>query len=406
MALDINNARFDHNDDNQLIHRGNTYSGDPYSDLRNADPYANFDYNIGPFEDFFRHLGFRTSYDKYREQMQLASNAYQADVSQKQYDEAYNSPAAQAARMRAAGLNPDLLGTGDVESASTMSSEDNPLADVPGADVGSGDATRDPMAFGNMILSAISMAFGFSKDIGAINQIRLANETGQVSIAQDLMKLAKETIINYSPAVKEIDSTDNGLVVYDPTSLVNRVADRYKGVLSKRRYRQFVDDLTNMIDSLGVEAEQYKLGSERIDSRKGYFLKRGDSNYSESDEVMYGIGMELGHLSGEIERLKYQNEKSSAQLESEKISNEMEYQQALDPSAVAESENASARYNTIQKQAQGKIEASFNRIMDYLEKKSERGNHLASVALSILGAFRLMSVSSIPTPSVSFSHKF
>ena len=402
MSRIIENTRFDSDTSNQITHEGDSYSGQ-YGALRSADPYGSFSYKIGPFEDFFRSLGFRTAYDKYAEQMALASKAYQADVSQKEYDEAYNSPVAQAARMRQAGLNPDLQGTSGVEAASVMSSEDNPLSDVPGPDFGSGDATRDPMAFANMIMSALTMSVGFAKDTASLQQLGIANANGQIGNAENILKLAYDTILNFTPSVRELDMSD-GNVVFDPTDLMPRVLSHYSGVMSKKQFKQFYSAVSNMISSLPVEKEQYKQWRERAEARKGYFIGT-NTNYSESDELMLGIGHELGELGSEIEKMQYRNAKSEEELRSIEISNDKAYANSIDPKLRAESENSSYEYNTLQKEASSKVEASMNRIMDFLEQKANNGNHLASIALAILGAFRLMSVSnvSLPSPSISSS---
>lgn len=66
-------------------------------------------YKMGSVETFLHDtLGFRTGYDKYNEQMDNAMKEWETQNQSLAYEEQYNSPEAQAERMRQAGLNPDL----------------------------------------------------------------------------------------------------------------------------------------------------------------------------------------------------------------------------------------------------------------------------------------------------------
>lgn len=66
-------------------------------------------YKMGSMESFLHDtLGFRTGVDQYNEQMDNAASEWAAQNQSLEYEEQYNSAAAEAARMREAGLNPDL----------------------------------------------------------------------------------------------------------------------------------------------------------------------------------------------------------------------------------------------------------------------------------------------------------
>lgn len=66
-------------------------------------------YKMGSMEAFLHdRLGFRTGVDQYNEQMDNAASEWAAQNQSLEYEEQYNSAAAEAARMREAGLNPDL----------------------------------------------------------------------------------------------------------------------------------------------------------------------------------------------------------------------------------------------------------------------------------------------------------
>ena len=83
---------------------------DRYQGMLDAIPYRNQKYNESPWQRPFSNLGFRTQADAWKENMAVQAAEYDAAIAQKAADEAYETPGAQVARMRAAGLNPDLNG--------------------------------------------------------------------------------------------------------------------------------------------------------------------------------------------------------------------------------------------------------------------------------------------------------
>ena len=375
------------------------YSGQ-YGDLRNADPNASYTYHMGPFESFLNTLGFRTKFDTQKESLALASNAYQADVTQKQYDEAYDSPVAQADRMRQAGLNPDLLGTSGVQSAAAMTSEDNPQAAVSEPDF-----MASPGNFAGFIMTSLTTAVGLAKDFKSLQSINLANESQSIGNAEGLLNLAFDAILNYTPAIRDLDIGDEtnpdgsvNSLPFDPAYIQNRIATDYKGAMSKKQYQSFMANVSNMIDGLPVEKELYKQWRERAEHRRGYFRETTRPDYSESDEIIYGVSQMLSDLAYKSEKLGLENDVDEQNVRTEHLTNQMEYEKAIDPELQAESENASNRYNVQNKDTAILLESSLNEIMHYLKQKSESGNRLASIALAIISLGRLMNVSMTSGP--------
>lgn len=381
--------------DNSFTVSPDTVYDGSYGNLRNADPYANFTYKMGPFEKFLQNLGFRTKFDKQREEMALASQAYQADITQKQYDEAYDSPNAQADRMRQAGLNPDLQGTSGVQSAAAMSSEDNPAAMVAEP-----DTLGTPEGFAEFIMSSITTAVGLSKEFMSLKGLSLANEGAAIGNSSNLLNLAFDSILNYTPSIRDLDlETTDGVVSWrdDPTSILNRISSDYKGAMSKRQYRRFMSTVSNMIDSLPVEKEQYRQWRERVENRREYFRSYTRPDYSESDEVLYGISQILSNTAFKAYEKGLNNDVSEQDVRSERLNNELSYQETLDGSLSASAENSGNALSVSTNRVRKLLQDSLNDITSFLKEQSKRGNRLASIALSIISLGSLMNVNVGPS---------
>lgn len=380
------------NDNSYTVSPDKVYEGQ-YGNLQNSDPYANFTYKMGPFEKFLQSLGFRTKFDSQREQLALASQAFQADVAQKAYDEAYDSPVAQADRMRQAGLNPDLQGTSGVQSSAAMQSEDNPAALVAEP-----DTLGTPEGFAEFIMTSLTSAIGLSKDFMSLKGLSLANEGASIGNSSNLMNLAFDAILNYTPKIADLNLEtigEDGVVKFefDPSSIENRIATDYKGSMSKRQYRQFMSTVSNMIDGLPVNKEQYKQWRERLEERRGFFREFGRPDQSESDEVMLGISQILSGLAFDAYEKGLHNDVNEQEVRSEHLKNEMDYEQEFDGSLAASAVNSGYALTVNTNRTRNLLQNALGDIMHYLKSQSEKGNRFASIALSIISLGSLLNVS-------------
>ena len=129
-----------------------------YQGLAESNPYANAIYRQSKWQKILEGLGFRTNKDAYLESMNLQAREYENQLLQKQYNESYDSPLAQAEREAAAGLNPDLTGNIDSGSSSPMVDDGNPPIS-PEADDYNFLST-----FASSCLDGLQAAFGMAKD--------------------------------------------------------------------------------------------------------------------------------------------------------------------------------------------------------------------------------------------------
>lgn len=198
-----------------------------------GNPYTNIQYRQSPWQKFLStKLGLRTGYDTALEQASLQSREYLAGLLQQQYQNEYNDPAAQAARMRQAGLNPDLLGTEGVADSATppadnsVMSPDTFAADsVPVQEIVQTAST----AFG-ALESAVTSAFSVAQSLQSLNAGRIANSDS-----------ALNTLFSF------IEKTQNSDLLGD-RHVYDSFFDRLP--LSRRQKKQLGPVLSAMRDSL------------------------------------------------------------------------------------------------------------------------------------------------------------
>ena len=140
-----------------------------YDDLKSSNPYRNQEYKESGWQKFLSSLGFRTQADAWKENMSVQAAEYDAALAQKQFDTEYNSPSEQAARMRAAGLNPDL------DPSSIDSGSAAPMGEDPSTPM---QSTGDEETLGrvaNGIMSAFTSALGIVTTFQGIHRNHLEN---------------------------------------------------------------------------------------------------------------------------------------------------------------------------------------------------------------------------------------
>lgn len=139
-----------------------------FGELVGANPYNNLNYRQTSWQKLLSSWGIRTKYDSAMEQANLQSREYLSSLLQQQYQNEFNDPASQAARMRKAGMNPDLLGTEGVSDSATPPADNS----VMSPETFAGDAESVGKVFeitngiasfvGNVFTQGIQMAQGLA----------------------------------------------------------------------------------------------------------------------------------------------------------------------------------------------------------------------------------------------------
>lgn len=159
----------------------NPYSGTQYASQWESNPYANNNREDSVWDRIGNLMGFRTGADKWQDELDVRSQEYDAQLASIVREEEYNSESAKVARMKAAGLNPDLHGLQNASSASEMSEPETSPESNP--EIGS---PADLIGFGANFTSSLGT---IANTLLSLEHSRLVNEGLATQNALDLIDL-------------------------------------------------------------------------------------------------------------------------------------------------------------------------------------------------------------------------
>lgn len=128
-----------------------------YRDLYLANPWATMTAEGG-----FLGIGRRRD----QQQLDIKAAEYDANLAQQMYQEQYNSPEAQAERLKAAGINPDLAGG--------LSAGEAAGTPVSGSELQLSDPSKQMSDISGTLLNIAALAMSFPEGLAAIGTEKLA----------------------------------------------------------------------------------------------------------------------------------------------------------------------------------------------------------------------------------------
>lgn len=357
--------------------------GQAYQVLAENNPYANVNYRQSWIQKVLSGLGFRTNYDAYLEGMNLQAQEYDNAILQKEYDEEYNSPLAQAQRERQAGLNPNL--TGNVSSGEASSVQDDGNPPVPPV----ADDLQTVTSFAGSVLQGVQIAVGIAGSLQGLQAAKLENNSKLAAFAEDAILHVLPESYDDSSGV-DWKSVEN----YYPT-----LERMYGSMMSKRQFRKFVGLANNFAEGLSTGSKKWSMYKARADERKAYYRAVSGSDYSEQDEVMRIV-------SGELSDMAINLFKERTYADTQTAKNDADYQNMVRPKENMNAKEYAYGYSGSEKAALDKASAStelglkqnekemsdyrkslrssFEGIMKKLQDASDKGNSFASVAKMVL----------------------
>ena len=388
-----------------------------YSQMAAANPYRNAEYKKSFWQRVGSALGFRTEADAWKENMNIQANEYDAQIAQMQFQNEYNSPAEQASRMRVAGQNPDLLGTGDVASAAS------PFDDPSTPMQSTGDEGKIASAV-KMVFDCATAAVGIANGFGQLQALKLANEGAEVDNSEKVSKLAKWVFGNVKlPYDKNVSERDNTIL---QESILDGVAQEIR--LPKRFRNQFRQSLTRFGESLNEQLDswesQEKLGSARLSNARLFESKYFDDGSIDSMRIvnkhLINMSDKLAELSKEKETAEagadiaqagaeraeanYNKEyysnlsgEEAAAAQNAKNSNERLFAQEFDPLAAAGAQNAQNVYSEQISRVDKIINDSLSDMVHDLDRRAKRGDVFAQSMLFSFNLARMAKLNFSPT---------
>lgn len=359
-----------------------------YQGLLDANPYMNIDYKQSNWQRFLSNLGFRTGYDKRKEDMQLQANEWNANVASLAFENQYNSDAAKSERMRAAGLNPDLLGTGDSANSAGMSEDTNPPAPTE-------TDAQSVSQFANVIMSAFSMATGFAKDLGTLRSISLANQNQEIANVEGIVNSAQNFLLKHLPADMPTSDEDWGANAIETANILESA---YKPHMSKRAYRRFSNAVSGMFDKLPREAEAYKSYLDKIRNKQEAHILGQSEFYDDQEEVLRDLVAPLVELND-----RYIRAMSTA--DAVKAENVESYETAAQelglPGQEAATESAGLRGQAQEFDMQRELRSTLSKIIHNLKQRADSGKRGAGFADTMLLTMSILSMMSVQQSSSS-----
>lgn len=392
--------------DNSSIGSAPSGYGREYDQLFANNPYRDLTYHESAWQRFLSSLGFRTGYDAWLENTQVQANEFDAGIFSQMFQNQYNSEVAKAMRMRAAGQNPDLLGTGDVENAASPSEDVNGMPEQTGDE----DALLSLCSgVAQQVMQIIPSALSFATNLSQLKGIRIENDSKELNFAKGAKDAAAQFFLEgitpemYKEAFDTgnydniLDAAEKDSSYFADTMLSSKVA--------RKRYKLAYGMHSR---SLLAEVQKYQTYDEFEKARKDLLSQRAHPWFSDNDSDMQSL---LSSFIGPIDEfnkrqvenaLARQNKRKpemEQQLENLQMQNQLAYENALDPNAQASAENAVNRYTEQQNQLLEDTNQLFTDIMNNLKQND---NWFSKIAMALLGIARAQILSGM---SMSFGRQ-
>lgn len=296
---------------------------------------------------------------------QIAENEYLSQLALMMYENEYNDPSAQVARLRVAGINPDLAGLGDAnESAS---------ADMSGIDAPADAGGYNGLDVANGVMNFLGTAMSFATGIQglqagavALDAAKLDNVNKMIPMAENAILGGISDVIDAGGSVADLFSNDAAMASLQSQSLP---------INSRRAMRSYASAFqTARSRASQLASEAYSRAAGREASRVEYNSKLASPTYSESDEAMRDILTPLL-------KLKYDLEKQKGETELHKAAYDQSVNEMKDPDKEAGAFNARNDQTMDEEVINKKIRGVKKQIVSSLYNDYMSGNMLAGYML-------------------------
>ncbi|AXF52716.1 MAG: hypothetical protein [Microviridae sp.] len=359
-----------------------------YDDLINDSPYNGVDY-----ADYGSKISRETQANQVN--ADIANKQYRNNLLLAKYQEWYNSEGQKAARMRQAGLNPDLQGIGEASDAPTPL-EVEKESFVPGNS--NLEKLQVAETLGGMIMSAVQGAFGLVQNIQGVELSGLELASKDLSNFNEFNKIASQ----YLSEQPDFAPTPDGKVMKSAGEIVKNVYNVASGTFTSRSARkQFKRGLDHAADTLaGVEA-YYKTRGGAAAARNAFISENSqfrDGVFGETDDdamsAMEIVNEALFRLNKQVMSADFQQEQYRD-----------DYYRHLDSETAAEAQNASNSDVRDSRRANNQINSVYNDLVNSMYKEAKDGNRWAMGFLLILQLSRSQIVGQFGSAVASSSGK-
>lgn len=369
-----------------------------YDAYYKANPYVNQTYHKTWIDQIFGGV-FRTGYDKWLDEMKLNSAQYNAGIVDLEQQNLFNSEVAKAQRMRDAGENPDLLGTGDVSEASSTNPDpqDAQIPEAEGAQV-----LNIVSQVGMSMVDLIPKTLSFMSNLSQLRGIRMDNDLKELEFGNNAVDFATKfftegiTKQDYEDAF----TTGNFENLLDASK---KDADYLTNTFlsSPRARKAFKLAYGTHARSLVAEMSKYKTYAEYEDARKKNLTQRASQFFSDDDDTQMSL---IKSILGPYE--KYQQRMNEINLRIAQLRDpdleqgtinaglraEKAYNDNIDGALQAQTENAGNEY---QKQLYEILKATDDMFAEIMQNLNESDKWYSPIAKALVGIARSQLLSGI-----------
>lgn len=362
--------------------------GPKYQGLLDANPYRGLRYNKSPWQNVLHWLGFRTEADSFAENMATQAAEYDAAIAQKAYDEQYNDASAQAERLRAAGINPDISGGQGISPGEAAS-----LPQDPSTPMQTTGQEAELHNFASTVMSLFSSGLGIVEAIQGVRARNLSNRLTDWQTEGYIAQYAKEMFPYMLPNSPEPAGIDPN--TYDWKAETLRNAERFSGKLPKSMRQAFYDHIERFWDSAPAEKDAMLEFVERVKASKAYH-KETSENFSEFTNVMRDIWEPLGKLAEKNFEQRLKTEGTQLSTEEAEAKEQAEYLDAHNATLEGQAEN---KENTAKGEVADytkEIKSTINSIMSNLKSTASKGGFEGFFANVLLLLFTMNADNLLP----------
>lgn len=374
-----------------------------YGDRVGANYWSKLQYNQTGLQDILSDLGFRTGADRFWENARMQYGEYLSGLESERFQNEYNSDIQKASRERQAGLNPDLLGTGD--SANAVS----PAEDTNNVLPPENDALDQLSSFAGVLGDCFNFAM---QGIGFIQQFQsnrnkiLMERTQLESSYQDF---ANKFILNNTPSEfpgddwadkPYTDSDGNSGTVGDffgsaSSYIASGIVDAFKsykrdysGMFSKKQWRHIQSLISKQVNSLPTTKDQFIGWRDQLASKVDYAVNSQSSYYERDFDELRKVLQPLISVNDEIRKLSLEYQKRSIEAGSSEASYSKDYYDSLSGSAMAgltvgiqSGQLVGLGLDNYIKSLNNKVESARKKVINDLTRLADNGNWFAKLML-------------------------
>lgn len=341
------------------------------------------------WDTFLNAWGIRSGYDAAYDEWLAAGNEYDAQIAEIDAADKYNSPTEQAARMRAAGQNPDLLGTQGVAEAEEFANKEEKPNINAGADLA-------PLEIGAKALTGIAkgLTFGLStartivENLNALEKLqetKLGNTEKWNNLVNDF--LDKFTLNEQIPEGEENPKFDFNEVVNNTKKSAQLFAKEHG--FNNEMQKRFAEEVAAALNG-GKKESVYKQWANLLEARKQFGIK-ANSKYTTTNDSEEKVMEVVKELAEDIDN----NTKYTAKKEATQAEKDYGFQKGRDVKLEVDAHNQENQRKADQARIQTEVRKSFELAktkLNQIKGKNGEPSVFAIIMNSVLSAVEMQVV--------------